>query len=243
MSYQANCSFPDSTYSSSNKPQADTLKADIAELESKHNSHDADTSIHNTLATVYPVGSVYLSVVSTSPATLLGMGTWARIAEGQMLVGFKTSDDDFGTVEGTGGAKTYDVSHTHTGPSHTHTGPSHTHSITVDASASLDHTHTGPSHQHTGTTAGNSMESVMNTGDENAAVARNHSHSFTTDAGGTGNTGGMSANTTHAHTGSSGASGTGATGAEGTGATSSAGSATQSVINPFFVIYAWKRTA
>ena len=57
-------------------------------------------------AGVWPIGSVFLSVVSTNPATLLGIGTWVRIAEGQMLVGFKTDDPDFGIVEDTGGAKT-----------------------------------------------------------------------------------------------------------------------------------------
>ena len=54
----------------------------------------------------WPVGSVFLSVVATNPAMLLGYGSWIQIAEGQMLVGFKAGDADFGTVEGTGGAKT-----------------------------------------------------------------------------------------------------------------------------------------
>ncbi len=59
----------------------------------------------------WPIGSVFLSIVSTNPGTLLGYGTWTQIAIGQMLVGFKTADADFGVVEGTGGAKT----HTHAG--------------------------------------------------------------------------------------------------------------------------------
>lgn len=55
----------------------------------------------------YPVGSIYISVVSTNPATLLGVGTWTAFAQGKMLVGLNSSDTDFDTVEETGGAKTH----------------------------------------------------------------------------------------------------------------------------------------
>ena len=41
---------------------------------------------------VYPVGSIYMSVNSTSPATLFG-GTWVAIAEGRTLVGVGTGTD------------------------------------------------------------------------------------------------------------------------------------------------------
>lgn len=52
---------------------------------------------------VYPVGSIYMSVNSTSPANFLG-GTWERI-KGRCIVGVDENDADFNTVSKTGGSK------------------------------------------------------------------------------------------------------------------------------------------
>jgi hypothetical protein len=72
-------------------------------------------------ALAYPVGAIYTSIVSTNPATTLGVGTWTAFGAGRVLVGLNASDSDFDTVEETGGAKT--DAHTLTTseiPSHTH---------------------------------------------------------------------------------------------------------------------------
>jgi hypothetical protein len=54
----------------------------------------------------FPVGSVFVSVVSTNPATLLGYGTWTEMGAGRVLVGLDAGDPDFDTVEEVGGSKT-----------------------------------------------------------------------------------------------------------------------------------------
>lgn len=68
----------------------------------------------------WPVGSVFIGVVSTSPATLLGGGTWARVAEGRMLIS-QSTDPDFDTARETGGTKTVTLTAAQSGlPAHSH---------------------------------------------------------------------------------------------------------------------------
>ena len=90
--------------------------------------------------TMYPVGSIYMSVTSTNPATYFG-GTWVAWGSGRVPVGINTSDSNFNTVEKTGGAATVTLT-TSQIPSHTHTfsgsstttssAGSHTHNIGRD---------------------------------------------------------------------------------------------------------------
>ncbi len=42
---------------------------------------------------VYPVGSIYSSYVSTSPATTFGVGTWVQVAQGRALAGVGEGTD------------------------------------------------------------------------------------------------------------------------------------------------------
>lgn len=66
---------------------------------------------------VYPIGSIYMSVNSATPATLFG-GTWERFSKGQVLVGVNEDDTDFAAGK-TGGEKTHKLTVTEM-PSHTH---------------------------------------------------------------------------------------------------------------------------
>ena len=40
---------------------------------------------------IYPIGSIYLTVSSDNPATLLGLGTWQKVASGRVLQGADTN--------------------------------------------------------------------------------------------------------------------------------------------------------
>jgi hypothetical protein len=143
----------------------------------------------------WPIGSVFLSVVSTSPATLLGGGTWEQIAGGRVLVGQTALDADFDTAEETGGSKTSSAV------------VNHTHDVTV----------TDPGHAH-----------VENSNNATTGGLRGWGAADT------------STNTSTA-TGYSTASAT--TGITATTANPAGGAANFSLMNPYFVVYIWKRTA
>jgi hypothetical protein len=83
------------------------------------------------LAAAYPVGSIYMATVSTSPATLLGFGTWVRYGQGRMPI---SADDSTYTLGATGGAATTTLS--------TANLPSHNHSATSTSTV------TDPGHYH-----------------------------------------------------------------------------------------------
>jgi hypothetical protein len=83
------------------------------------------------LAAAYPVGSIYMATVSTSPATLLGFGTWVRYGQGRMPI---SADDSTYTLGATGGAATTTLSIANL--------PSHNHSATSTSTV------TDPGHSH-----------------------------------------------------------------------------------------------
>jgi len=80
----------------------------------------------------WPVGSIFIAVVSTNPNTLLGGGTWAAIAAGRMLIGLDSGDATMDTVEETGGEKTHTLTAAEI-PTHTH--PEQTLGTTTGASS------------------------------------------------------------------------------------------------------------
>lgn len=76
--------------------------------------------IKNILDKVYPVGSIYVSIVSTNPATVFGFGTWVAFAQGRTLYGVNPSDPDFNAAENAGGSKTHTLTIPEM-PAHHHT--------------------------------------------------------------------------------------------------------------------------
>ena len=72
------------------------------------------------LALIYPVGSIYMSVNDTNPATFLG-GTWVRWGQGRVPVGVNENDSDFETPEKEDGEKKHRLTIDEM-PNHRHLG-------------------------------------------------------------------------------------------------------------------------
>lgn len=95
-----------------------TISAD-AEIQDSGKSINDIKSIDDIIDIIYPVGSIYISTVSTNPGTLFGVGTWTAFGAGKTLVGLDSGDTAFNTVEKTGGAKTHKLTVTEM-PGHNH---------------------------------------------------------------------------------------------------------------------------
>ena len=93
-------------------------------LDGKANVSHTHTSnqVTDLINTIYPVGSIYMSVNSTSPQILFG-GTWEQIQDRFLLASGQTYQN--GT---TGGSATVTLTEEQM-PSHTHTQNAHSHTI------------------------------------------------------------------------------------------------------------------
>jgi len=197
---------------------------------------DNDHPQYVSMGAIYPVGSIYISTLSTNPAVLLGLGTWAAFGAGKTLVSLDPAETEFDTVEETGGEKTHALStaelasHTHditTGiesADHTHLGSGTTGTVSADHTHMgnwgegvwCDHAASGYHLTRTDTPGGYGVQGGVGVG----GITTNHTHgySFTTS--------GRTA--THTHSGTSSASGSGTA---------------HNNLQPYIVVYMWKRTA
>lgn len=85
----------------------------------QRNGNDV-VSKNELLNSIYPIGSIYMSINSTNPSTLFG-GTWTRLPKGKFLYNIDSDSASWGNGNSTGTATN---SHTLTVeqiPSHTHT--------------------------------------------------------------------------------------------------------------------------
>lgn len=90
---------------------------------------------------IYPIGSIYLSAVYTSPSLLFQGTEWEEWGSGRVPVGLDTSDSKFDTIGNTGGNQDATLTSSNM-PNHRHTF-AHTHSTPSTSIASSGaHTHT-----------------------------------------------------------------------------------------------------
>ena len=106
-------------------------------LDTKANSNHTHTSnqVTDLINTIYPVGSIYMSVNSTNPSVLFG-GTWEQIKDTFLLA----TGDTYANGS-TGGEATHTLT-VNEMPSHTHIQDSHNHTQNA-------HNHTQNPHSHT----------------------------------------------------------------------------------------------
>src|SRR3990167_2633892 len=117
------------------------------------------------LDAVWPIGSIFIAVVSTSPATLLGGGTWSAVAAGRMLIGLDSRDATMDTAEETGGAKTHTLTEAEM--------PAHVHGELAPTSAS-----SGALKFGIDTNASGSQAAGLNTGSTGGGGAHNNMPPF-----------------------------------------------------------------
>lgn len=156
-----------------------------------------------------PIGYVYMSVVSTSPATLFGGGTWIRIGQGRVLVGQDPAQTEFDTAEETGGEKTHTITSGEL-PSHTHTN-NHNHAF-FQSNNSGQHTHVLTRKAGSGTSTGVVRGNGTASADGTTEAEPDHTHGIQIPA----------------YSGTSGATGSGTP---------------ANNLQPYLVVYMWKRTA
>ncbi len=195
----------------------------------------------------FPVGAVFIAVVSTNPATLLGYGTWAAFGAGRVLVGLDSGDTDFDAAEETGGAKTVTSTGSVAAPAD---HAAHTHSVTSNVTVAdhASHTHTYTQvidHVHVQnaptSASGGAVLYALDTNASGSTSAGISTANPTGSVGATGTTAGPSATLSHTPTNNAVTSGNpSATLTH--NAPAYTGNAT-SVVQPYIVCYFWKRTA
>lgn len=72
-----------------------------------------NTTIDNTINSIYPIGSVYISLTETNPGTYL-KGVWEQFGQGRTLIGEGTGNDGSNTMNFTAGSTGGHYEHNHT---------------------------------------------------------------------------------------------------------------------------------
>ena len=125
------------------------------------------TDCTDTLKKVYPVGSIYMSTVSTNPATLFGFGTWEAMPAGRVLLAQgKSSWGTTYNAGSTGGEATHRLTVGEL-PTHSHTGNINTKNLSgTFISKSVERDSSGIVSNISTNKVGNSSGGSGNTGTE-----------------------------------------------------------------------------
>ena len=158
----------------------DTNNTQIATCGFVRNAIAKFAPMLDTMKKIYPVGSIYISTVSTNPATLFGFGTWEAMPAGRVLLAQGKSD--WGTTYNagsTGGEATHQLTvgemptHSHEATTNT-TGNHHHGTVWTDGTYSVWGLYNS-STNHRGMGAGNDNDNAL----PNTSTDGNHSHTVT----------------------------------------------------------------
>lgn len=188
-----------------NREVLNISSADVLKIGDDDTSTVLSTGVLNA---IYPVGTIYTTVVATNPGTIFG-GTWVEFGAGRVLVGRSSGETEFDTVEKTGGAKTVTLSEAQM-PVHTHTQNAHSHSGTTGGVSSLPYPTSNGSAYVGGVAGGTDRITYQKAQD--GVNTMDHTHGFTTG----------NATATNNNAG---------------------GGASHNNIQPYIVVYFFKRTA
>lgn len=88
----------------------------------------SNDGIFNLAEKFWPIGSIFMSVLSANPVEQMGFGVWSAFGAGRCIVGVDAGDTDFDAAEKTSGEKTATLTEAQM-PVHSHgiTDPGHTH--------------------------------------------------------------------------------------------------------------------
>ena len=189
------CSYNNSTWTAL-RASTNIKPAEGAYWHALSNFYTSSLLVADLLNKVYPVGSIYMSVVNISPASFLG-GTWQAIEQGRMLMAAGSS-----WQAGTTGGAAYHALTVQEMPAHDHSATetaagAHTHGASTGTAGA--HAHSGSAleagaHAHnasTGTAGSHDHASSMGTagahdhgGNLRTAGDGGHYHTGTTDGAG-----------------------------------------------------------
>ena len=181
------------------------------------NNVNADTNGNvNIIDKVYPIGSIYMSVVNNSPANFIG-GTWVALNEGRVLIGANSTY----TAGKTGGEFTHKITVAEL-PEHNHsasTASAGAHTHTASTNSTGDHAHNYVCYKTTEAVYNMGGGShIMNVGSTLATTsAGTHSHTVT-----------IASADAHTHTVTVNNTGSGSA---------------MNNMQPYLAVYMWKRTA
>ena len=159
-------------------PGVDTNNTQLATCGFVRNAIAKYAPMLDTMKKIYPVGSIYMSTVSTNPATLFGFGTWEAMPAGHVLLAQgKSSWGTTYNAGSTGGEATHQLTVGEL--------PSHGHSASTNTTG--NHTHTHPGWQMgEGIRHQDGCSAIPQRGDQGGyngtytfSTAGNHSHTIT----------------------------------------------------------------